>query len=322
MIWATCLVEKVSIIWLWSFLKTKERNILHKEFPVQNQKLSKKICRIRGAPIGSATNELAKERAQDTESTRDHRLHHACAAEWNMACGASRALAAAKLSTNWRASSLHLPPVREQPQRGGCLERFRKHQRLCPQVAKRQGKSHLDTDGVVLVCGDGGNDAGALKQAEVGLALFAGQGATNTEEPVQSVGKGDSEKMLNERQLEITKRAKDVQKLRAQFIKDKRKELQQEQMAWQVLRGIILNHCTPTPHRSETHGIAERAARRVKEGTSAVLLQSGLGVIAICEIFRIFYLMMMNHHMKGGSETSDTVWSNCRISPYFCERPI
>ena len=35
------------------------------------------------------------------------------------------------------------------------------------------------------------------------------------------------------------------------------------------------NHCTSTPHRSETNGIAERAVRRVKEG-SAVLLQSGL----------------------------------------------
>ena len=32
-------------------------------------------------------------------------------------------------------------------------------------------------------------------------------------------------------------------------------------------------HCTSTPHRSETNGIAERAVRRVKEGTSAVLLQ-------------------------------------------------
>ena len=36
------------------------------------------------------------------------------------------------------------------------------------------------------------------------------------------------------------------------------------------------NHCTSTPHRSETNGIAERAVRRMKEGTSAVLLQSGL----------------------------------------------
>ena len=36
------------------------------------------------------------------------------------------------------------------------------------------------------------------------------------------------------------------------------------------------NHCTSTPHRSETNRIAERAVRRVKEGTSAVLSQSGL----------------------------------------------
>ena len=36
------------------------------------------------------------------------------------------------------------------------------------------------------------------------------------------------------------------------------------------------NHCTSTPHRSETNGIAERAVRRVKEGTSALLLQSGV----------------------------------------------
>ena len=36
------------------------------------------------------------------------------------------------------------------------------------------------------------------------------------------------------------------------------------------------NHRTSTPHRSETNEIAERAVRRATEGTSAVLLQSGL----------------------------------------------
>ena len=41
-----------------------------------------------------------------------------------------------------------------------------------------------------------------------------------------------------------------------------------EELSW--------NHCTSTPHRSETNGIAEGAIRRVKEGTFAVLLQSGL----------------------------------------------
>ena len=36
------------------------------------------------------------------------------------------------------------------------------------------------------------------------------------------------------------------------------------------------NHCTSTPHRSQTNVIVERAVRRVKEGASSVLLQSGL----------------------------------------------
>ena len=40
--------------------------------------------------------------------------------------------------------------------------------------------------------------------------------------------------------------------------------------------GLSWNHYASTPHRSETSEIAERAVRRVKEGTSAVLLQSGL----------------------------------------------
>ena len=36
------------------------------------------------------------------------------------------------------------------------------------------------------------------------------------------------------------------------------------------------NHCTSTPHRSETNGIAERAVRRTKKCTFTVLLQSCL----------------------------------------------
>ena len=40
-----------------------------------------------------------------------------------------------------------------------------------------------------------------------------------------------------------------------------------EELSW--------NHRTSTPHRSETNGISERAVRTIREGTSAVLLQSG-----------------------------------------------
>ena len=75
-----------------------------------------------------------------------------------------------------------------------------------------------------------------------------------------------------------------------------------EELSW--------NHCTSTPHRSETHGTAERAVRRVKKGhlrycCSPVLVTNGgripWSVTAICETFRIFCLMG-RHHMKGGSE--------------------
>ena len=48
------------------------------------------------------------------------------------------------------------------------------------------------------------------------------------------------------------------------------------------------NHCTTTPHRSETNGIAERPVRRTKEGTSAVLLQSGLDVKSSADSMECF----------------------------------
>ena len=67
---------------------------------------------------------------------------------------------------------------------------------------------------------------------------------------------------------------------------------------------LSCNHCTSTSHRSETNEIAERAVRRVKEGTSAILLQSSLeenwwripwNAILICETFKISYLMGRLH---------------------------
>ena len=61
------------------------------------------------------------------------------------------------------------------------------------------------------------------------------------------------------------------------------------------------NHCTSTPHRSESNVIAEREVRRVKEGTFAVYcckrVQMKVGgqmlwnVTPICETSQIYYLM-------------------------------
>ena len=85
-----------------------------------------------------------------------------------------------------------------------------------------------------------------------------------------------------------------------------------EELSW--------NHCTSTPHRSETNAIAERAVRRVKEGTSAVLLQSGLDNEWWADsTWEDTIRKAVRNALK---RTSNTVWSNGRISPYFCERPI
>ena len=64
------------------------------------------------------------------------------------------------------------------------------------------------------------------------------------------------------------------------------------------------NHCTSTPHRSETNGIAERAVRRVKRRyvcycCNQVWMKTGglipWNVAAICETFKILCLMGRPH---------------------------
>ena len=70
-----------------------------------------------------------------------------------------------------------------------------------------------------------------------------------------------------------------VQDLATQWIQAypcKNQTSQETQNSLQKFLDLSWNHCTSTPHRSETNSIAERAVRIVTEGTSAVLLQSGL----------------------------------------------
>ena len=43
-----------------------------------------------------------------------------------------------------------------------------------------------------------------------------------------------------------------------------------------ALKELGFSHDTSTPHHPESNGVAERAVRRVREGTSACLVQSGL----------------------------------------------
>ena len=77
------------------------------------------------------------------------------------------------------------------------------------------------------------------------------------------------------------------------------------------------NHCTSTPHGSETNGIAERTVRRVKEGTSAVLLQSGLNESWWADSMECYtYLRNVTDLLSDGKTPNERRFPFCSLVEY------
>ena len=89
------------------------------------------------------------------------------------------------------------------------------------------------------------------------------------------------------------------------------------------------------PRRSETNGIAERAVRRVKGGTSAVLFQSGFNESWWADSMECYtYLQNVTDLLSDGKNsiwetlqrtfqrTNYPVWFIGWVSSYYCERPV
>ena len=98
--------------------------------------------------------------------------------------------------------------------------------------------------------------------------------------PICSRGAGVGHSMDSESYPCKTKTSQETQRSLQKFLEPERKPkviyTDNSLEFGKACEDLSWNHCTSTPHRSETNGIAERAVRKVREGTSAVLLQSGL----------------------------------------------
>ena len=74
---------------------------------------------------------------------------------------------------------------------------------------------------------------------------------------------------------------------------------------------VLHDHCTP--HKSETNAVAERAIQRVKEGTAATLLQSGLHDVWWDLAMQCYcFLRCVVDQLKGG----ETAWQRRFGAPF------
>lgn len=110
-------------------------------------------------------------------------------------------------------------------------QHFKVFSRMSPQGKASIIKAIQDNNGDfhVFMCGDGGNDVGALKQANVGLALLAGHANANTSDELSNAESTNAEEALNAHQKKLQLRNDALNKARAAHMKEFQAKYQKEQ---------------------------------------------------------------------------------------------
>lgn len=136
--------------------------------------------------------------------------------------------------------------------------------RMSPQGKARICRSLQRIEGTacVLMCGDGGNDVGALKQADVGLALLAGYGDANTSGDYTDIGA----KLAQGRKQDA--KAEDVLNAQAEAladVRDRNAETRKKHLATRQKELMSL----------QKEWIEEELARRAEKGEKGIGAQFG-----------------------------------------------
>ncbi|KAJ8599753.1 hypothetical protein CTAYLR_003391 [Chrysophaeum taylorii] len=145
-----------------------------------------------------------------------------------------------------------------------CAARAAVFARMSPQGKARICRSlqRLEGGACVLMCGDGGNDVGALKQADVGVALLAGYGDANTTGHYADVGEklakgrkkdAAAEDVLNAQAEALADARERGAETRKKHLANRQKELMAKQREW----------------------IEEELARRAEKGDTGIGAQFG-----------------------------------------------
>lgn len=129
--------------------------------------------------------------------------------------------------------------VSREPELWKVVDEIRVFARMTPQGKAKIIEELQKQQSHVLMCGDGGNDVGALKQADAGLALLAGYGNVNTadnneiNETTENTDESKkAEVALNQRDAELAKKNRKAAKARKDFLWQKQRELQDLQRQW------------------------------------------------------------------------------------------
>ena len=116
----------------------------------------------------------------------------------------------------------------------------------CSPSGKAQVIAALQKQGhFVLMCGDGGNDVGALKQSDVGMALLSGYGNVNADDSKAGENEGaieladkaekpGAEDQLNTRVAELKKAGAAAQKLMKEEMNTVKADLTAKQKQWMM----------------------------------------------------------------------------------------